>query len=404
MLNIFRWLLGFVRFTVVGKFPERFINIVTKSGLSIWDTENKNGVLNASMFVRDYKNIRLYAKKSRVRLKIQKKSGLPFFIKKYKARVGVLIGLFIFVLIAMFMSNFVWTIDIVGLQTVSEAQLVSSLKENGLFIGTYKPSASFKTIARDTMLDIPDIGWMSINVVNSHASVELKEKAKSPKVADYHQPANVKAERDGLIVSINTSQGESYFESGSAVVKDQLLVSAVVEDMLGGVTLVRADAEVVAQTKREKTFSVTKFQQTLSFCEPVYRKELNIFSLSIPYSFAFADENDSLISYKTENSELFDTTLPLSVTTKTIYKAEEFKTTFTQEEAQETLLKYCALFESFELSDCIIKDREYKFYETDTEYLLDVEFICEEDIAYQQDINIDNAEMLDLKPTEAEEK
>lgn len=404
MLNIFRWLLGFVRFTVVGKFPERFINIVTKSGLSIWDTENKNGVLNASMFVRDYKNIRLYAKKSRVRLKIQKKSGLPFFIKKYKARVGVLIGLFIFVLIAMFMSNFVWTIDIVGLQTVSEARLVSSLKENGLFIGTYKPSASFKTIARDTMLDIPDIGWMSINVVNSHASVELKEKAKSPKVADYHQPANVKAERDGLIVSINTSQGESYFESGSAVVKDQLLVSAVVEDMLGGVTLVRADAEVVAQTKREKTFSVTKFQQTLSFCEPVYRKELNIFSLSIPYSFAFADENDSLISYKTENSELFDTTLPLSVTTKTIYKTEEFKTTFTQEEAQETLLKYCALFESFELSDCIIKDREYKFYETDTEYLLDVEFICEEDIAYQQDINIDNAEILDLKPTEAEEK
>lgn len=404
MLNIFRWLLGFVRFKVIGKFPERFINIVTKSGLSIWDTQNKNGFLHASMFVRDYKEIRPYARKSRVKLRIEKKSGLPFFIKRYKARVGVLIGALVFVLITIFMSNFIWTIDIVGLQTISEAQLISTLNKNGLFIGTYKPGASFKTIARDTMLDIPDIGWMSINVVNSHASVELKEKAKSPEVDDYRKPANVKAKHDGLIISINTLQGKSYFESGSAVVKDQLLVSGVVEDMLGGVTLVRANAEVIAQTKREKTFSVPKTQQTLRFCEPVYRKELNIFSLSLPYSFAFADQNESFVSYITEPARLFDTTLPLSVTTETIYEAEKTKVNISEAKAQEILLRYSALYESFELSDCIIKEREYIFYETDTAYLLDVKFTCEEDIAYQQDINIDNAEILEYKPTENEEK
>ncbi len=393
-----------MRFVVNGKFPERFINIVTKAGLSIWDTENKNGKLHASMFVRDYKNIRPYAKRSRVVLKIEKKSGLPFFVRRYKARVGVLVGAFVFVLIAIFMSNFIWTIDIVGLQTVSEAQLMSTLKENGLYIGTYKPKSSFKTIARDTMLDIPDIGWMSINVVNSHASVELKEKAKSPKVDDYRKPANVKAKRDGLIISMNTLQGESLFESGSAVVKDQLLVSAVVEDMLGGVTLVRANAEIIAQTEREKTFSVLKNQETLSFCEPVYRKELSVFSLSVPFAFSFADEKNSVVSFKTESAELFDSTLPLSVTTKTIREAVKTQTTLTEKQAKEKLLKYCALFESFELSNCVVKEREYNFYQTETEYLLDISFVCEEDIAYQQDINIDNAEILDFEPTQNKEK
>lgn len=350
------------------------------------------------MYVKDYKRIRTFAKKSRVVLKVEKKCGLPFFIKKYKLRVGVLVGILLFALVVMFMSCFVWTIDIVGLETISEAKLLSVLEDNGLYVGMFKKNASFKMIERKTMLDIDDIGWMSINVTNSHASVELKEKAKSPKVPDYKKPANVKAKRDGLILKINTSEGVSYFESGSAVVKDQLIVSSVVEDMQGGLKLVRANSQIIARTSRNKTFTIQKECQVKTFFEPNYRRNISVFALDFPVFLTFADEKKSLSNFKIESIQLFDTILPVSLISESVYGFENEIKAFSEEDARNVLLKYCSLYQCFELSECIIKDRKYSFYETESAYCLDANFICEEDIAYQQEINIDNADLTQILP------
>lgn len=392
MLEIFRWLKGYVCFKIYGKFPERFINIATKYGIAIWNTKRIDGYLCTCMYVRDYLEIRNLAKKSQVRLKIISKAGFPFFVRKYKNRVGVLFGIAVFVLVVFVMSNFVWTINITGLQTISEAQLRQVLSDNGLYIGTYIPSKSFKTITRDTMLQIDDIGWMSINVIDSHASVEVKEKAKSPKVDNYHQPANVKAERDGLILKINVHEGESVFSSGSAVVKDQMLVSSVVEDKLGGVTLVRANAEVVAQTHREMIFTVDKNETRFAFDEPKSRYKFNLLGLKVPLSFNFADDSEHLLCYKTESLCMFDTVLPLSVEIQSLYKRTPLESTIIKSQAEKILNNYASLYEAFELSECLVTERKTQFSENTTQYILKVNYTCEEDIAYQQEINVDNAD------------
>lgn len=404
LLNFVRWLQGYVCFEVIGKFPERFINIVTKSRLSIWNTSNKDGKLTACMYVRDYRNIRLIAGKSKVRLKIKSKHGLPFVIRKYKSRVGVLIGVAVFALMVFVMSNFVWTIEIVGLQTISEAQLLSALEDNGLYVGTFKPTASFTQISRDTMLDVEDIGWMAVNVLDSNACVEVKEKAKSPVVDDYHQPANVKAERDGLILKINTTEGEALFSVGSAVVKGQMIVSAVVEDSLGGVSLVRANAQVIAQTSRNMTFKVSKEPKSVEFLEPAYRYSLDVFCLSIPLTYTFADEENCAVRYSSDSVCLFDTDLPVTLSSQRLYEKKSSVSTLNKDTADEILHKESVLFESFELDECVVTDREYRYYEDDNFYILDVTYTCEEDIAYQQDIDIDNATIERVLPTEKEDE
>lgn len=403
LLEFIRWLQGFVQFVVIGKFPERFINIVTKSGLSIWNTNKKDDRLYARMYVRDYKKIRLLAKKSRVRLKMQSKHGLPFCIRRYKSRVGVLIGIVVFSVVVYVMSCFVWTIDIVGLETVSESYLLSVLEDNGLYIGTFKPSVSFQEISRDTMLEIDDIAWMSINVLDSHASVELKEKAKSPQVDDYHQPANVKAERDGLILSINTLQGENLFDSGSAVVKDQMIVSGVVEDKLGGVNLVRANATVLAQTTRKVSFAIDKEHEYCTFSEPQIRRSLDIFCLDIPVTFSFASVKNSAVRYNTDSVCLFDTTLPVSLVSTRLYEKNTVTTKLSEDTAYDVLEKQSAVFESFALSECTVTKREFNFSQTDTQYNLLVAYTCEEDIAYQQDIDIENVTLERVLPTESDD-
>lgn len=402
LLKFFRWLLGYVQFRVEGRFPERFINIVTKSRLSIWDTKTTNDTLCACMYVKDYKKIRPYAHKSRVMLKVQSRHGLPFYIRRYKTRVGVLIGVLVFVLVVFFMSNFVWTIDIVGLQTISEAQLLKTLSDNGLYIGTYKPSVSFKVIARDTMLDLEDIGWMSINVINSNACVELKEKAKSPQVDDYRTPANVKASHDGLILSINTLKGKALFEQGSAVVKDQMLVSGVVENALGGIMFVRADAEILAQTTHSYTFSVSKQIDTMSVANVKSRRKLQLFTLNIPVTFSFADDKECISRYHTQSLTLFDTILPVSIVSENLYKKSFDKAKIDEKSAEKMLLKQAALTETFALSECVVIDRQCKFSKNDENYTLDVTYTCQEDIATQQEFDIDNLTVEEELPTESE--
>ncbi len=390
MLEIFRLLQGYVCFKIIGKYPERFINIVIKNSISIWNTKRVDKTLFACMYIKDYLKIRPYAKKCRVLLKVTQKHGFPFLLHRYKNRVGVLVGVAVFIAVLFFMSSFVWTIDVVGLETVSYAHIIEILENNGLYIGTFKPAVSFSTISRDTMLDIDDIGWMAVNVQGSHASVEVKEKAKSPKVPDYHIPANVKAKRDGVILSINTSEGKSLFKAGSAVVKDQLLVSSVIEDKLGGVKLVRANAQVVALTKRNEQFSIKKNIEQLSFKEKKYRSSVGVFNVSLPIKFDFADANNSLVRHHKMTLSLFDTALPVYKSSTNLYEKVSKSVTISEKSAQKLLFNKAALYEAFELSDAVIKDRKCSFSQSKGEYILNVSYTCEEDIAYQQEIKADD--------------
>lgn len=390
LLNFIRWLFGYVEFKVIGSFPERFINIVTKNGLSIWNTHKKDGALYACMYIKNYKHIRSYCRKSRVRLKITKRCGLPFYIRKYKSRVGVLIGAFAFLLIVFAMSNFIWTINVTGLETISYNKLMETLNKNGLCIGTYKNSVSFQVIGRDTMLEINDIAWMSINVQGSHASVEIKEKAKSPKVDNYHQPANVKAKCDGEIISMEVYAGVSLFKAGSAVVKDQMIVSGVVEDNAGGVTLVRANSKVMAKTTHFADFSLDKLQKTSKFTYSKSRMSYGIFGLKLPCYYNFADESICARRYSTSKLKVYGTTLPLSKSSIDLYK----KTLKTQKldynKAEKIFKTKSVLYQCFNLSDCTVTDVNIDVSESDDKYLCNLTFRCIEDIAYQQNIDADN--------------
>ncbi len=404
MLDFIRWLQGFVRFYIIGNSPERFINIVTKNRISIWNTERVDGKMFACMFAKDYKDIRPLAKKSRVRLKVKSRHGLPFFVKAHKNRVGILIGVAVFVLVVYIMSCFVWTIDVTGLETISYTDVMQTLKDNGLYIGAFKPNCSFTNISRNTMIEIEDIGWMSLNTIGSHCSVEIKEKAKSPKVDDFSTPANVKAKRDGQIISINTANGEACFGVGSAVVKDQLLVNCVIEDQLGRVKLVRADAEIIAKTKREKVFSIEKKTAVpqLSYLDDT--KTARVIFFDIPYNFSFADKSGSAVRKTTKSVELFDTQLPLSVTTQRIYKKEDKKIILDSKKAKEILQKKAFVYETFCLSECTIRDKHYEFSENDSGFILRAFYECEEDIAYQQEIDINDVTIEDEIPESQEDE
>ena len=389
LLRFIRSLRGYVSFIATGRTPERFINIVSRNGIRIWDVIRSENGLRASMYMDDYIKTRRLARKAGVKRKIEKKSGVPVLLRRYSGRTGLFIGAFAFILTVFIMSMFIWSIDVTGLDTISESEMRSLLRSHGLYIGAFKPFLDYTTVSRSVMLDNSRVGWMAVNVTGSYASVEIKEETEAPEIADIKEPCNVKASRDGTIISINAGEGKVLLKEGSGAVKGQLIVSGVMDDEQGGQRLVRAEAVIKASTGYAASFTVPK---TCCFTEPetstIERNSLSLFGASIPLTFRGVDEGETAVSDRLYCLSPLDTVIPVGLIKEHVTGIREKEIKIDYDSAEEILLRQAELYEIFTLSGRIVTDKAYRIKEDGNSFTMDVVYSCIEDIAVQTPIGV----------------
>ena len=390
LIEMVRFLRGYVQFDIHGRFPERFINITSRSGVRLWNPRRCGEVISAAMYMSDYRRARSLARAAGVRLSVREKRGLPACAVRWRGRMGIAVGAFVFLLTVFVMSQFIWNIEITGLDTVSESELRAQLREHGLYIGAFRPAIDSPGVSRSVMLDNSKIGWMAVNISGSCAGVEVKEEATPPEIPNAREPANVKARRDGTILRIEASEGTAVIKEGSGVAAGQLVVSGVMEDKLGGARLVRANARVIARTRYAADFGVCDAPRLLlPDGEQGERRVLYLFGLRIPLSGFAAGASDSASSERTDLLRLMDTDLPVGIVTEHVSGWETTAVELNENSAKELLEKEAQLYELFTLSRCTVTAREYTLTHADGAYTLHAVFDCVEDIAEQSVIGTD---------------
>ncbi len=296
-----------------------------------------------------------------------------------------MVGALLFVLIVVIMQSFVWTIEVNGITTISESEFLETLKEEGLHYGTFKGKADLPLLQRNVMKRIEEIGWMSVNIIGTKAEVEIKEKEIKPHIIEADVPCNIKAERDGVIIGMNTKYGEAVVSPGSAVIEGSLLVSGVLENPSGDVSFVHADAEVIAQTHRSFRFSVIKSGQVYIPFECVKRYKLRCFALEVPLSFESVRNVNTSRVYS-QNIMLNDTLMPFGLITEECTAYESVSFVYDEQTALRVLSIEDYLYRLFTLSDCSQIDADITFSESDSEYIANVLYECKEDIATEENI------------------
>ena len=138
LLKLLRYLRGYVCFKASGRFPERFLNSAAVGALNLWDAYPSEGGISGKMSASDYRRARHIARRSGTRLKITKKRGLPFVIKKHSDRIGLPIGALAGAALLIVLSQFIWTVDIVGAKTVSDSRIRQALESSGVYPGGFK--------------------------------------------------------------------------------------------------------------------------------------------------------------------------------------------------------------------------------------------------------------------------
>lgn len=253
---LYRYLTGYVTITVEGYFIERFINICIAKKIFLWGVKRKNtSVLTANIGIRDFKNIREIAQKSKCRVHIDRKKGIPFLLNRYKKRkifagmLGVLI-LSIFVL-----SRFIWNIEITGTDKIDKQELMEELESEGLTIGKLKSKIDTQKVINELRLERQDIAWVGIHLEGTNAKIEIVEADEKPEIVNPEDYCNIVSDKEGMIVKITAKNGTQVAKIGDIVQKGSLLIGGWMEGKYTGTRYLHSEGEILAKvwySKKEK--------------------------------------------------------------------------------------------------------------------------------------------------------
>ena len=345
---LLNYILGYVNIKVEGFFIERFINICISKKILLWNIKRKKStIMYANIGINDYKKLKPIAKKTKSKISIQNKKGLPFVVHKYRKR-KIFVGLLAVIFIALFvMSKFIWNIEIKGNNQIPKAEILEELNKQGLKIGAYKGKINSNSIINRVRLDRNDIAWMGIDLEGTNAIVEIKETSKAPEIIDENEYCNIVSNKEGMITKINVQNGTAVVKEGDIVKQGDILVQGYLEGKYTGIRYVHAKADIEAKiwySKKEKVFLKQQIQVPTGATEQKYTLNINNFKINFYKTLSKFENYDTI----NENKKLMlfsNFYLPIELIKKTnceykyeekIYTEEEL-TQITQEKIEKEL-------------------------------------------------------------------
>ncbi len=268
---IFKWIYmffsGYVTVVVEGFFVERFINICRNNNIILFDIQREdNTYLKIKILKSDFKDIRHIAKKTKCKIKIDGKNGVPFFVNKYRKRKIFAVAILVIAIFIFISTKFVWNIEINGNEKIAKEEIIELVSEYGIKKGILKNKIDTNQISNSIRLERDDISWIGITLKGTNAIISIKESIETPEVIDKNEICNIVAKQDAKVSKIVVHNGTARVEVGDEVEMGDLLVEGVMEGVHLGNRNVHADANVTGviylEKEKKEEFMQTKKVET----------------------------------------------------------------------------------------------------------------------------------------------
>jgi len=238
---LFKYILGYLNISVEGYYIERFINTCVSKGILLWNVKrDKSTYMRANVGIKEFRKLKEISKKTKCRIKIEEKRGLPFAMHRYRKR-KVFFALIIVIVIAMHISSkYVWNIEIQGAENINKEEIMQNLSECGLSVGTLKSKIDTSKIINKIRLDRDDIAWININLSGTNVIVKLVETTKKPEIIKQDEYCNIIANKQAEIVKITAKTGTILVKPGDVVTENTVLIGGWMEGKYTGTRYVHA--------------------------------------------------------------------------------------------------------------------------------------------------------------------
>ncbi len=223
-------MVGIISVQIEGFFTERFINLCRINNIKIWDIRNiVKGVIRFKMNISDFKKLRPLARKTKCKVKIKEKKGIYFTLYKYRKRKLVFILISFLLFFSISFSTFIWDVNIVGNTYVSTEQILTSLRESGVYIGKNKIGLDKKKVVNSFRVQEQDITWAGLEIEGTTAILKVVEKTKlDEKDIQNNRLGDIIADKSGIITKIVPENGTAKFKEGSYVEEGTVLIEGTI--------------------------------------------------------------------------------------------------------------------------------------------------------------------------------
>ena len=334
---ILSYLLGYLRVSVEGYYIERFINICKSNKIAIWNLKRDKDIhLYLNVRISEFKWLCKIARKTRCKIKIKSKKGVPFIVHKYKKRkIFFILLIFVAILIGL-SSNFVWNVEIAEENGEELENITQDLQNVGLKTGKLKTNINTKEIINKIRLQRKDIAWIGIELKGTNSIVKLVKADEKPEIINDNEYCSIISDKAGVITKLNAQTGSANVKVGDTVKEGDVLINGWMEGKYTGIRYVHAKGDIEAKvwhTKHKKILYNTTQTQETGQIENKYAIKINNFVINFYKNLSNFKIYDTI---ETENKiKIFsDFYLPISLLKKTNKELEEVQKKYNIEEAK----------------------------------------------------------------------
>lgn len=277
-ISIMKFVRGYVYVHLTGYAPERFLNLCGKNDILIWDLQVVEDGYLFHISMQGFKMLRPILKKTKTKVVILEKKGLPMYFFRYRKRKLFVAGLLFCVAMLVYVSGFVWNIEVCGNSYLSEETILTFLEEEDAYFGTKISQIDCATLEEKLRSEYPEVIWTSIKIYGTKMTIDIQESLLSE---DSYQTTSeevcdIVASKDGIIVQMITRQGTPLVKIGNEVKRGDCLVSGelpITSDYGEVVTYIYecADADILAQVQYTYQETISRIYQEKIYQSNAYK-------------------------------------------------------------------------------------------------------------------------------------
>ena len=160
MIRLIRFVKGYVRIKIWGFAPERFFNLCSNKNILLWDIQKKDMYYEMYISLSGFRSLQLITRKTKTRVVILERHGLPFLMPGIFLRKIFIAGLVMTCLFLYLSTKFVWEISLTGNLSITEDAFYSFLSEEGIKVGSMKKDIDIESLEKHARIKFPEITWI----------------------------------------------------------------------------------------------------------------------------------------------------------------------------------------------------------------------------------------------------
>lgn len=333
---------GYVNVFVEGFYIEKVINVCKKNNIELINLDRKsNTIIYTCINVKNFKAFSKIVKKNKCRIKIMKKKGMPFLIKKYRKRKIFFCTLFILCIIIISMSRFVWNIEILCEDDILQEYVLNIIKDEGLDIGKLKKKINLNQIINRIRLERNEISWVGIKMCGTNVIIEIKETDVKPEIVKEDEYCNIIAKKDAVVERIYAQNGVPKAKQGDVVKEGDILINGMIEGKYTEPRNVHSIGEIIGKVwyKERARFYYKQVKKIQTGKKEVkYALKVNNFKINFFKKLSKFEIYDKIRTDK--KLKIFSNFyLPIQFEKNTFYEVKEEEIVYTADEAKEQAIE-----------------------------------------------------------------